>query len=373
MADWTLNEIETLQSQLNKSTKEIYLIFCDKFGTQRTYDSVQKKIKKLRDAYSDEPDEIFDPIEAEDRVENLFEDILNQGGTSIRKRTLKQEAKDWIEGVIELNKEINQTQVYKISKGNKSTLVILISDAHFGKITDEYNMSVAKQRLLEIPTKLKTRILTEIDEIVVVLAGDLVEGEDIFAGQNISLECPVLTQAQNCAEAIWIMLRNLRCLFGVLVRVEMVPGNHGRMSKTAGTISNWDNVVYVLLNTMSKFSDDEDLVFNLNLNKFVRFNIKGQTCLAYHKGVKHTSTPAMREKVASWIATKKFNFLVHGHWHEWHIGTWLDKTVIANGCLCGPDDLAEEMARENTARQAYFLVTPDIEEKIHSFGFIEWK
>jgi Icc-related predicted phosphoesterase len=78
----------------------------------------------------------------------------------------------------------------------------------------------------------------------------------------------------------------------------------------------------------------------------------------------------MIEKVAGWSASSEFNLMIHGHWHEWHIGNWLGRTVVANGCMCGPDDLARRIGHEDAARQAYIEVVRG--QPISRFGHIEW-
>ena len=126
----------------------------------------------------------------------------------------------------------------------------------------------------------------------------------------------------------------------------------------------------MILSMIAKKHNDDKIIMNCNFETFKTFKVKDKTGMANHHGVKHTGTSNMREKVAGWIAGKQFDFMVHGHWHEWHVGNWLGRFIMGNGCMCGPDDLAEQMGKEDTARQGYFFVTPN--EPIWGFGFIEW-
>ena len=231
-------------------------------------------------------------------------------------------------------------------------------------------MEEARSRMRSIPLRIKEQPLPDIDEVVVILAGDMIEGEDIYPTQNSNLAHSAIEQVQVCSESIWQALLTFRQLFKCPVRVETVPGNHGRVSRTANEKTNWDNVIYHLLRVMSVMNKDPDLVVNCNFEEFRTFKVKDRIGLAYHHGVKHVGTPSMREKVAGWMHTKKFDFLVHGHWHEWHVGNWLGKFVIGNGCMCGPDDLAERMGQEDDARQAYFLITPG--KEVWGFSFLQW-
>ena len=373
MKHWTDEEIEILSQCLELSTKEAYLEFCNRFGSsQRTYDSLQKKVKKLRDAYSNEPDE--------DSFEEDIEQLLNPGtlliqtDLAIKRKENKEKAKLWLEGVVDLAQTEYTTLTHRIAPETQGTsLCLVLSDLHFGKHTKWFDMEEAKKRLLGIPDALanKTENLTELDEIVIILAGDLVEGEDIYPTQNNHIECSAIEQTQICSESTWEMILKFRALFPkVRIRIETVPGNHGRVSKTANEKTNWDNVVYMILSMIAKKHDDDKIIMNCNFETFRTFMVKDKVGMANHHGVKHTGTSNMREKVAGWITGKQFDFMVHGHWHEWHVGNWLGRFVMGNGCMCGPDDLAEQMGKEDTARQGYFFVTP--EEPVWGFGFIEW-
>ena len=99
MTYWTNQEIESLSQSLNLSTKDAYLQFCNEFGSsQRTYDSVQKKIKKLRDAYSNEPDQ--------ENIEEHFNSsqVLIQQEPIEKRKHNKEQARLWLEGLIDLSR-----------------------------------------------------------------------------------------------------------------------------------------------------------------------------------------------------------------------------------------------------------------------------
>ena len=373
MTYWTNEEIEGLYGLLNLSTKEAYLEFCNNFGSsQRTYDSFQKKIKKLRDAYSTEPDE----EDLGGDIQSFFDsNPVHIQRESIEKRKHnKEQARLWLEGLIDLAKTEYTVSKTNISlQGQDTSLCLVLSDLHFGKHTKWFDLKEANKRLTGIPSAIftKTDQMTTLDEIVIILAGDLVEGEDIYPTQNNHIECSAIEQTQACVEALWEMILKFNKFFpNALVRIETVPGNHGRVSKTANEKTNWDNVIYMILDMIAKKHNDGRIVMNCNFDTFRTFKVKDKIGMANHHGVKHTGTSNMREKVAGWIAGKRFDFMVHGHWHEWHVGNWLGRFVMANGCMCGPDDLAEQMGKEDTARQGYFFITP--KQPIWGFSFIEW-
>jgi len=369
---WSGPEIEYLTRQLGGSTKEIVLAFNEEFENERTYDSIQKKVRSLRDALGEVAQE-GDGAEAfEERV--VAGNVKLPHVTSAEKREARQSADLWLKELVEFSEReighIGGVIASRAVRSDNTSLVVVLSDTHYGKHTESFNLKTAQERMRSIPTEIYNAINPGIDEVLLVLAGDMVEGEDIYATQNNHIECPVFEQAQICSQSIWETILLFRQLFDCRVRVETCPGNHGRMSKTANEKSNWDNVVYHTLRVIAHLHGDDEIVINANFNNFVTFPVKDKVGMAFHKGVKHDGTPAMQLKIAGWDKAKQFDFMVHGHWHRWHIGNWMGRFVVGNGCMCGPDDLAEEMASEDNARQGYFFVTPG--KPLWGFSFVEW-
>jgi predicted phosphodiesterase len=313
--------------------------------------------------------------EAEEQINPGLQDFFIPGEQiKDAKQAIKERTSAWLHTLLEYGQEykdeIQHTPSTRIKPSNKSALCIVFSDTHFGKHTKVFDLETAKERMLSVPDILKSRELPEIDEIHLLLVGDMVEGEDIYPTQNSHIECPAISQVEACVETVWATIVKLKTLFNVPVHVNTVPGNHGRVSHSANEKTNWDNVVYYALKLLAVMANDPLIKVNCNFEAFKSFKVKDKVGKLYHHGVKHTGTPATKLKIAGWNDKEHFDFLVHGHWHEWHIGNWLGKFVVGNGCLCGPDDLAERMAVEDNARQAYFLVTPN--QPLWGFSFIEW-
>ena len=119
MTPWTPVEIKFLTDLLHKSTKEIYKDFRHTHGGYRSYNSIQKKIKKLKDLF------------LEDGVSELFIPHI----TSERKNKAREEAKTWLKELVEKASDIDFLDKTSTYIENGVSLVIVLSDTHFGKQT----------------------------------------------------------------------------------------------------------------------------------------------------------------------------------------------------------------------------------------------
>ena len=365
MANWTSVEIKWVTLNLHLSNIDLYNAYCEAFPkVERSYDRVRRKIKDLRTQL----------LSTNTTGDELIEEINTY---SIKE--LKEKAKTWAASVVEATKNLS-TYYSPVLSVNHSSLVLLLSDLHFGKESMGFNIDVAKERIAELPEKLLQQLgatADELDEIIIVLAGDIVEGEDIFDHQAHQISCPVIDQAKIATESIWKLIFDLHNIYlpNCSIRIETCPGNHGRVSYKANPKTNWDNVVYQqlhLVHTVWKEHAKNTEWFSLfpNMEPFRRFKVKDKWCVVTHHGVKHTGTPSMLYKLAGWNQTMPFDVLMHGHWHNWEVGTQFGKAVVKNGSLSGQDDLALTMGAYDPARQAYFIITPD--QPLKNFSYLEW-
>ena len=223
MAKWEELEEKFLSENLFEDVVEVHNRFTEKFGLTRSRDSVRRKLQRLRENYI-----------LEEREDGLAE---NTPLTLLDPTIVKQQVEVWLRMLASqcagLDYEIKPAPI----SDNKS-LVILLSDIHWGKKTKTFNMQVASDRIFSIPYYLAGQELPEFDEIVLVLLGDLVEGEGIFEHQSNIIEAPVISAHKEGTEVLWQTALALRDTFGVPVRIETGYGNHGRMSKAAHPKSN---------------------------------------------------------------------------------------------------------------------------------------
>lgn len=390
MADWTTEELEFLHEHSNSRAIDAFVSYQSVFPqSNRTYGSIQKKLKQMKDAAlhqfaeEDEDFEVFVPdfSNLSNTVQNG--DIQSRVNPASRRADMNARIQadrlaygEFVQDLIsasEENREVLARHATPIPEGDESYLIVL-SDTHCGKHTRFFDASVFTQRILSLPQKALDAGWDpeEVTEIVVALVGDMIEGEDIYSTQSHHIEMPVIDQVQIATRTFWHLGLSLRETFPkAVIRFETCPGNHGRVSKTANGKSNWDNVIYQSLGLISVAVNDPNLIVNVNMRDFHTFSIQDKTGLLYHHGTKHTGTAAMQTKIAGWLQTKHFDFLCHGHWHHYEIGTQYGRPIVKNGSLCGEDDLSEKMGVYDPPRQGWMKVTRGSPE--FNFGYFQWE
>ena len=153
MAQWTDNEVGFLQTYINLRPIEVYGRFAQEFGhDSRTYDAVQKQLKKLRD--NEDFDEELVPIidlslypvpEEEDTEEDFITDYqrfvidnINPSRLKNRERmaVARVTAEEFVDDIVEMSQGYEHRLIeHSYHEGAGSTLVVLLSDTHCGKNT----------------------------------------------------------------------------------------------------------------------------------------------------------------------------------------------------------------------------------------------
>ncbi len=128
---------------------------------------------------------------------------------------------------------------------DEETAVLHLSDVHIGQNTSsrinagwEYNVGVAISQFRQLTHSLKRiweiqRLSTPWRNLVIIDTGDDVEGSDMRASQHRIVDPLVTKQVVLYGKLLATLVLQSLTLFHK-VRVERVPGNHGRTSQKAG-------------------------------------------------------------------------------------------------------------------------------------------
>jgi len=268
----------------------------------------------------------------------------------------------------------------KATKGNRATLVVMLSDTHFDEVVDPaevdflnaYDRRIATMRLerwSKNVIKMARHYLAGVtyDGVVLILGGDIFSGdihEELAQTNEDTMLGSLLYWSEQLAAAISLLADE----FGK-VHVAAVPGNHGRMTrKPRMKLRARTNFDWLLAKMLEKhFEKEKRVTFQVPDAADVMVTIYGQNHLITHGdqsqgggGIGGIWPPVMRlraRKLQRYAdAGKPFRTMWIGHWHQ-YIST---PSLVVNGSLKGLDEFAAIMNfGYEPPQQALAVVTPE--------------
>lgn len=291
-----------------------------------------------------------------------------------------------VENVVESVKEsvsvmptIPKPRVPKKDTGrDEETAVLVLSDTHAGKQSKSYDSGVFTRRLERVATATERMVKLQrsdhpVNKLVIIMDGDMVDGEGIYPTQAFHVDQAVVNQMfQVAVPAFCEFLGQMAALF-TEVEVHCVRGNHGRAGRFAEETSNWDIVLYRTLEIAMR--DNPRVTFDIthDWKKFV--DVMGTRFLVAHghqiKSVLNIPWYGVTTKVMRWAGSLgHFDCLVIGHYHTRAYSDWNNQQFIMNGTFVTDDDFAEEVVgMTSSTMQTLVFVHP--QWKITAYYAIE--
>lgn len=258
-------------------------------------------------------------------------------------------------------------KIKKKDRRNRSreTCVVHISDTQVGKKTPSYDFNIATKRMEQLADK-TTKIVearrtsAKVERCVVLVGGDIVEGETIFAHQPWTVDGDLWEQAikrapQILADFIFRMAATFR-----EVHVVSVPGNHGRTApKNSGASprTNFDMIATTITRLLVSRSIKEPRVtWDVDHDSFYRVvPVEDTSVLLVHGdqisgggGIGGYPLTGLARKVAGWSASipEPWSCIFLGHFHRPMAGVIQSKMFYANGTTESDNDFALEVIGE---------------------------
>lgn len=294
-----------------------------------------------------------------------YRDALSEGGSNDPVRAS-------VDFMAELRKSLGSGKPMtplKASTTDGETMVVVLADWHFGSMEKDsmgnitYSLRVARDRadlmcrkILSLASKHIT-MGTKIGDIAVLVAGDMVDGEGIFEGQSYQIECAPPQQVLEVVKTMRDFILGLKAL-NLPINIYAVKGNHGRVGKKdMSPQSNWDLMVYMILEDWIKTSDIKGVALIASNTDYLNVDIRGWKYNLRHKGLASAETPSGASKLAGWASLHSCDAVVCGHLHHFSINESLNKLIIMSGSLKGVDDFSESIAKGCHPSQVVFGVT----------------
>jgi predicted phosphodiesterase len=262
---------------------------------------------------------------------------------------------------------------------DKEAAVLILSDHHFGKqVMDDkrgvlYNREIARFRVGELLPARAIKLLTkklqpgEIDEVHILMVGDIVDGHGIYVGQEMHQDVHSFTdQVADATSCIWNIISQLRDTgHDWPVYVRGVRGNHGRQHKYAMVENNFDYLVLQNLKMLAYYEGKGMVDVDYGSEEYYNHVIKGWNVLMRHEAPEQPETPARKAKFAGWQDIHDFDIMTYGHKHHPANTVYTDKPLFMNGSPVGMDDLAERMATFAKPSQTLFGISTKFGQTFH--------
>ena len=228
------------------------------------------------------------------------------------------------------------------------SVVLHMADIHYGKETNSYSpqkfitrMDAVGKRMVRIKNLLGDDY--KLTELVVSIAGDANDGTGIYKTQDHHQTITdVEKQANDLANILTKWLLWQKRVWGS-VRVEAVPGNHGRAGQFAHEASNWDRTCYRYLSKNLK--GQIEVNFEDADNPFIRkFRVRGHDYLLYHghdiRSYANIPYYGIMVRVLRWSASRlaPFDVVLMGHFHTCSLWPINKYDVLLSGTMATDDE-----------------------------------
>jgi hypothetical protein len=207
----------------------------------------------------------------------------------------------------------------KATKSNKAEVALVhLTDWQAGKVSVSYNLEVLRKRIEQMVDKVIS--LTEIqrahhpvNECVLVLGGDMVEGLSVFPGQQWEVEAHLFEQMFTVVNIIQQVVHSLAAEFSK-VRVICEYGNHGRLGRKGDmpAADNVDRMAYQIAS--DRCAHLKHVTWQQSSDWYQVAEIGKYKLLVVH-GDEMPSFNGILRKVNTWATFIDFHDCIMGHFH----------------------------------------------------------
>lgn len=274
-------------------------------------------------------------------VDARVRQLLRENSALRHKLTQKDAKVEIVRSVVEaaysVPSNLQKLSFVRKAKCHDETAVLHVTDTHYGKKTVTYDVGVCEQRLLRLCDAVEEivtlrRKAAGIDRLVLLLGGDMVEGQDIFPHQAWETDVNIVRQViKDGPEVVASMILFLCRLFPEIV-VKGVVGNHGRLSKTGSQLLNSDAIFYEIVRMLVQKAQPGcnitwDLPYDRGPDKQWRAHtdVHGHGILLIHGDSKGSGNQlgypwySVGRKALMWnsLTPESYQYLYIGHNHQW--------------------------------------------------------
>lgn len=357
---WTTKETDYLRDNPSKTNREIGR------GLNRSEDSVRKKRKELGlERVQVNTAETFKQA----TIEKYDKQFVNQ---LLKEKTDRDIILDILKEIVPKVEFTPKAFTPTPRNGNNEIAVLNLNDVHIGR----YPIEVLEKKVDElVKAVIKTidiqRKGAVINELVINMVGDIVDGDGIFPAQAYEQKFHLMEQMFGKALPIMVNLFNELSNHFEKVTIHCVRGNHGRVSKYTDEKLNFDSIFYHILQLSTQ--SNSRLVWNIydkwykivQISKFGFFLTHGNYIKTWlnipfygikEKGMRWQGSLTKQETIMmgkEWVKVQKeyWDYIVLGHFHTSLYFRWNNWRCILGGTWLDSDDFAESVLGLDSATE----------------------
>lgn len=270
--------------------------------------------------------DITDLLRAETELETLRVELRN---TQRKLASKDRKLAELVEAVIEAARAASLAQpklprAVRLATSPGETVhsaILHTTDWQGGKRTIDFDLDVLETRLMkmmDIATVLTKRHANPVGECVLLLGGDMVEGESIFPTQPFEIHAGLYDQWVTVSRLIRRVIDRALTIWPT-IRIISKWGNHGRIGRFGELpdVDNIDRMAYRL--AWDRYEFDPRVTWDVNNVDYVQlFSIGNYQAALLHGNEFNKSFSAQRitTKVTAWQTIYKFGDVYLGHFHR---------------------------------------------------------
>lgn len=290
------------------------------------------------------------------------------------KQSFQNNALSLVESVIKKLKvkKVNIPKRKKDKRKKDMTMELQLSDIHYGKKTDTYNLDICKSRMATLSSVFLKEFEQKeddfnVEKVIIAIIGDILESYSMH-GKESALSCEFTNPVQmvSAIESIFNDIILPIASTGVELVIPCITGNHDRHDpkKTYNSpgLNNLSFVVYSALEMLAKSSGLKNVEFIIPEDSYVVLDVYGSNVLYEHGDELANTTKNVilghMEKRGRQVK-KRIDMSRFGHYHEY---ICYDRgAIIINESVCGQDSYAKVKGYDSTAGQTinFYIKTKD--------------
>lgn len=351
---------------------EVSEAFNLKYSTNVTSEAIRHAYRKYKDSFdlSNEKAQVAQ-LKSIVRTKQTAAKTAKENKAILQYLANEEELLERIQELVESIKHVKfKPHKPVVHKGKRPmTIEQMLSDLHYGKLTDTFDLSVARRRMTELKDTLLSEIarcnkVYNVERVILALIGDIIESSTMHGVESAKgCEFGNSRQVQEAINSIFYDMILPVAMTGIKVDIPAVTGNHDR-TETSRTMNdpgeeNLTYIIYKTLELLCKQTGLNNVNFYIPKSPYVTLEIYGNTACYEHFDNSKANTRQALENLLNKRQTqvkKIISFYRGGHWHDETI--YGRGKIIVNGSLPGQDSYGDVNGFESHAVQIMNFYVP---------------